>query len=250
MYSSQGTRFDGNRLAHTLRTKFGVPGGAPSFEWKALGRDCGVCFKGCPAGVRLLAGSVDSNCESIVRKRRGVKRTHPRGAEEQIPEVLLGTVAMDDGKPAAANTLYAAQRGVRSMQKLLQKRSKEEEQNAQAAIAVDRSLGAFDEETAGKMDGVQFLVNPRSFTQTVENIFNASFLIKKGKAAIGVNPTEGLWLQPRHEQEDEPPATQAVVSFTMKDWRRLCAARGLEKGDIPDRSNGKDSHTPEKETAS
>ena len=34
--------------------------------------------------------------------------------------------------------------------------------------------------------GVKFLFNPKSFTQTVENIFNVSFIVKHGQGEIGI----------------------------------------------------------------
>jgi hypothetical protein len=96
------------------------------------------------------------------------------------------------------------------------------------------------------IDGIRFLVNPKSFTQTVENIFNLGFSVKKGEVEIGVRErglspegqlhTGGLYIRYRGavsaEQMQHVQATQAVCAFTMADWRRMCQARGHEECDL------------------
>lgn len=37
---------------------------------------------------------------------------------------------------------------------------------------------------------LQFIINPNSFAQTVENMFYFSFLVKEGKAAIEIDDTK------------------------------------------------------------
>ena len=43
---------------------------------------------------------------------------------------------------------------------------------------------------SGKVDAINCLFNPKSFTQTVENIFHFSFAVKSGMAEIKVRGTE------------------------------------------------------------
>eukprot|EP00977_Amphora_coffeiformis_P015307 scaffold4503_cov167-Amphora_coffeaeformis.AAC.6 len=230
----QGARFDANRLTYTLRTTTTTSSSTarsnPSgtFNWKLLGQTCVVGFRGHPVGLSLLVGLINQEYESVVRRRARKYYIH-----DDFPEVIPDEITtVSSNKPAAMNTLSAAEQEVKRMRKLLKRRGKEEVSND------------------GKVDGVQFLMNPHSFTQSVENIFGASFLVKQGRAAMGVNSNEGLWLQYRREEEDsffseyydEPSSssTQSMVCFTMKDWRRICAAHTLlEKGDIPHRPGGK-----------
>jgi hypothetical protein len=77
-----------------------------------------------------------------------------------------------------------------------------------------------------KVNAVQNLFNPQSFTQTVENIFHFSFLVKNNVAAIEVRDAEtaeeygaepGPVIRPLKNNGDEvDPPRQAIVSLNMK----------------------------------
>jgi len=83
------------------------------------------------------------------------------------------------------------------------------------------------------------------------------FRIKKGEAEIGIKPRalgesaeddqqhglSGLVIKPRSggNEDETVESTQAVLAFTMKDWKRLCAenfAEG-EEGGLPHRTGSK-----------
>jgi hypothetical protein len=220
------------------------------FDWKLLGTECGVCFNAPPTGVRFLAGSIDVQGQKAARKQRAKVQRHKAEDEEEIrPEV----VAADAAQRQDADALSAAEKDMKDLRKLLKKRSLQALQHKMDQYPdADDDVLANLEAHGREVDGVQFLFNPRSFTQTVENIFNFSFLVKKGGAAVGVrSPMErdaikqsGLWvaLQTEHDDDQHDAAedtTQAVVSFTMNDWRRICQAHALEKCDIPHRTGSR-----------
>src|SRR6056300_596015 len=79
---------------------------------------------------------------------------------------------------------------------------------------------------ATKIDATQCLFNPKSFTQTVENIFHFSFAVKSGKAAIktrGLKEAEEYGLEPgpvvmaKDKGDVEiPNPKQAIVALNMK----------------------------------
>mmetsp|Transcript_35503 Transcript_35503/g.47659 ORF Transcript_35503/g.47659 Transcript_35503/m.47659 type:complete len:120 (+) Transcript_35503:98-457(+) len=99
------------------------------------------------------------------------------------------------------------------------------------------------------IDAVQYLFNPKSFTQTVENIFHFSFLVKKGSAGIFVRSKEdsekyggakaGPVVRAVGGGAEKPPPKQAIVALNMKDWKDLCQQFEVKKGDIPHRTGSK-----------
>ncbi|KAJ9101948.1 hypothetical protein QFC19_005030 [Naganishia cerealis] len=105
-------------------------------------------------------------------------------------------------------------------------------------------------------DGVNFfewVVNPRSFGQTVENMFYTSFLVREGIAAIDVRddgsgipiifacdpPSE----EDKRAQYDEEgnvvrealARRQVVMEMTMDVWQEAIELFNIKKGIIPDR---------------
>lgn len=215
------------------------------FNWALIGSECGICFNAAPASVRFLAGSIDAEGTKVARKARAKKQANKQEDGPEVrPEVMDKEAAKD------ANALSAAEKDMEQLKKLLKKRSKHEliKKKEENEENMDEDTQARLEEHGTEVDGVQFLMNPKSFTQTVENIFNFSFLVKKGQAAIGVRSKmesdgirqKGLWVRYIPTNEDEyPETTQAVVSFTMADWRRICESHKLEEGDIPHRTGSR-----------
>jgi non-structural maintenance of chromosomes element 4 len=220
------------KLAIRLRPK-GSDGGAGGVLWKDLGRSCGVCFNAIPDRVSFLAGPLDAELPDKKAKRQQAERKK-REPSSRVAEVELKQVKDQDGdgedddddekEGGKADRLSACETNRRKMKALLIKKY-------QSSDAPDPP----------KIDAVKFLLNPKSFTQSVENLFNFSFLVKKGEAEIGVNDspglgqTRGLYVMPKANGEGMA-SRQAVIGFTMRDWKRLCDAAGLEEGDLPHRA--------------
>lgn len=182
-----------------------------------------------------------------------------RAVAEQGEEVRPEQVQAGDAhKKETTDQLSAL---LKQMKKKLKDRCTQEyntnvvERGGTGDAAADKKL----KETGMEIDGVQYLFNPDSFTQTVENIFHYSFLIKKGEAAIGVRSIarqaleessgsqsqpsvvgqhQGLYVKPV-VREESAESRQAVVAFTMKDWRALVQGYDLQEGDLPHRTASK-----------
>jgi non-structural maintenance of chromosomes element 4 len=217
--TNQVPRYDPVKLANKLAQKCSVKrNGCRNFDWRSFGRESGVCFNTVPDNVCFLAGYLDQPVEA---KKRQVRKQRTKEvvdeSKEEEPEAIMKN-------KSDADQLSAAEKNLKQMRKVLKDRARESTHN-----------------NKNEIDGVNFLFNPKSFTQTVENLFNFSFLIKKGDAEIGVNDNTGLFVRPRSAPNDGEPVvtTQAVVSFTMRDWQRIVAQRNLMDGDLPHRTGSK-----------
>jgi Nse4 C-terminal len=214
----------------------------------------GICFNSIPSSVRFLAGTLDEEKEKVQRqqaKRKPRQKTADDNEEETRPENITGKEK--DGNKA--DKLHAAERTMKKIKEKLVERVKENH-----ALAVEKAQASGDatvqqeaQEFGDEVDGVKFLFNPKSFTQTVENIFHFSFLIKRGEAGIVVRPPSqattvkrpGLCVTsfPSDDEDNQGESKQAVVAFNMRDWRRICKAHKLKEGDLKHRTGSKQTRT-------
>ncbi|KAE8386339.1 Nse4 C-terminal-domain-containing protein [Aspergillus alliaceus] len=123
---------------------------------------------------------------------------------------------------------------------------------------VDRVLLQLDEEPTEEMvqevmakyhvadDGgvplFQFCINPRSFGQSVENLFYVSFLVRDGTVGIQVDSRE---LPTLHAAKPYAPSEalkkgvqkhQAIFSLDFETWRDLIEVYGIKESIIPHRA--------------
>lgn len=71
------------------------------------------------------------------------------------------------------------------------------------------------------------IVDPKSFIQTVENLFHISFLVKEGKVGVKQNDSEGALLTVG--QESSSANNQSVLSFSMNDYRTWVSNYDIKK---------------------
>jgi hypothetical protein len=210
------------------------------FDWSLLGRSVGTCFSSAPpSGLSFLAGALDSKPRQRAKPKPRTKRA--REEEEDQVEETRPEVVTKNNKTNQADKLSAMEKLRKKVAHRLLART-EEELARQPPDAV--SLAGCE---APKLDAVQFLFNPLSFTQTVENIFTFSFLVKNRTAGIGVvqqqqpsGTSDGgvevsspsLFVQ-KTDETIVAPHRQSVCSFTMADFRLLKV--NLERTDLPHR---------------
>jgi len=185
-----------------------------------------------------------------------------RKNNDDVKEVEVGNVQQKK-RNKDEDKLSAAERQVHDIKKLLDRDSEtasEEriqtcEERFQAKFndwnKEDRREFRKKEKDIGEVPAVPFLFNPHSFTQTVENIFGLSFLVKKGDAKIGVrkpeectseHATPGLFIKSEDSKSEEktvPPAKQAIVSLSMADWKAMVQAYDVEQSVVPHRGKSK-----------
>ncbi|CAM9250346.1 unnamed protein product [Ectocarpus sp. 6 AP-2014] len=130
------------------------------------------------------------------------------------------------------------------MMEMKGKKAKQNKDQTQTRIIKMRE---HEEKDAGsKKDMFETLVNPKSFTQTVENLFDFSFFVKRGEGHITIDPETKLpqvKFDPSTQSGDAPPAAsgnakQWLMSFTPADFRELKELYGMEESNFEHRSEG------------
>jgi hypothetical protein len=201
--------------------------------------------------VSFLAGPLHADFEPKVRQARAPRtKTDSQDDEpEERPEEVVN-------QEKNADQLSAVERNMKTLNKVLRKRSRETMAQHVHDIA---ELPEGEQEAAKKkfkgvlayeVDAIQYMFNPKSFTQTVENIFHFSFLIKKGSANICVRPDGPKVAAMDKERDEEDLSRQAIVSLNMRDWRELCRAYKVASCDIPHRTGSKQVNHFKKELGS
>ncbi len=153
--------------------------------------------------------------------------------EEETPEELHQKKGKDNN--ADSNKLSAVDEHMSVIKKTLTKKSHEEFERRfqQYEVMEDGSdekkqYDKYLRKNGHDICAVKFLFNPKSFTQTVENIFHFSFMIKEGAAAISTTQQQDEIdgsskvrpvVRPATLQNMENKKThskQAIVALNMK----------------------------------
>jgi hypothetical protein len=254
-----GARYEALDVARKLRQKCGLANG--QFDWTLLGQEAGACFNTVPCGITFFQGPID---DAYVPKERKVRPRHVEqedDVEEEKPQVAntQGAVAKD------ADKLSMVEKHIKTIDKTLKRKAKAQCESTLSKLDQLQQGDALDDVDQSKKDrlqkrgvepicAVQCLFNPQSFTQTVENIFHFSFLVKQGSAAIQVPKRNtgaeddneehsdcdyGPKICPKAQRTQMPISRQAIVSLNMADWRNMCDAYGVHESDVPHRTGSK-----------
>ena len=188
------------------------------------------------------------------------KKRERRVVEEESDEEEEQPEELDQKKQKAdADKLSAVERNMAIVNKVLNQKSHEAYAKAHEAFKEEEDTLDPEEKKRKKkklkskgyeIDAVSHLFNPKSFTQTVENIFHFSFLVKKGSAGISVRsekdakefggvPGPVVRAYGAKQEGQNPVPKQAIVALNMRDWRDMCKAFEVTEGDIPHRKGSK-----------
>lgn len=239
-------RYDAIQLATKLKEKVSVRskygnGTKKYFGWKDFSIKAGICFNSLPKNVSFLYGPMDAEYKS---KKRAPRRKRAADEDDITMEQPI-EVDQQHRRGAAGNELSAVEQHMKTTYQTLVAKSKEQLEEAERIevgyanslksemedLGLDVSL--IERKTkrykcgAQKVDVIQALFDPRSFTQTVENISHLAHFVKENRVAVEVrNADEArasgfggpgpLVLPLSKKQEEPPPPTQAIVALNMK----------------------------------
>lgn len=85
----------------------------------------------------------------------------------------------------------------------------------------------------------RFFVNPDSFSQSVENLFYTSFLVRDGKVKVDVDELGSPYIEIPDEETDADSTERLlhhIATFDMETWKRLVARLDLTELYIPHRA--------------
>lgn len=235
-----------------------------AFNWEWLGRQ--ACF---PNSVRppvpgFLLGplSVQKRFRKQTQRKEKLQKRDLRDAVrpeelksqdlDKVEAFNLTTLCRNIRELLAEKMLYGEREVLREATEDL---STEEQRDLMSGygVADDNGIPLF-----------QFVVNPKSFGQTVENLFYVSFLIKEGSVGIGfdsnslptlrkspaASKTPVLYVPPSHLRTDATNARQAeqmkiqgvekhqaVFHLDYQTWEDLIGAYDIKESIIPHRES-------------
>ncbi|CAK4609862.1 hypothetical protein LEN26_006621 [Aphanomyces euteiches] len=186
MSASDLTKFDVGDLINTAKEKCTMDSNVAVFDWDRLGSAVGACFQSA-VSINFMFGSMDT--QLVVKERRAPRRRRVEDLDEeeiQPTQVTKDTLVQEDVQAGRLKVL----------EKHVQERGR---------------YALFD-----------MCLNPKSFAQTIENLFDTSFLIRDGKAKIEIDKN-GLpqVVNKAGISGDVPVPTQCVISLTYDEWEKL-----------------------------
>ncbi|KIY01888.1 uncharacterized protein Z520_02026 [Fonsecaea multimorphosa CBS 102226] len=217
-----------------------------TMNWEYLGKNACFLYNSRPCLTGFLLGplSVQKKVRQQTQRKAREARTEPTQA---VRPVQLGDEDLQ--KQESANLTEICTEIARLLQTAMITGIKNAEREVEEA---DQDLS--EEQTReilrksviadnGCVPLFNFCVNPKSFGQTVENMFYVSFLIKEGKVALDFDshglPTLGLERPKSMEERQETQRNQAIFTLDFDIWEDIVQTFGIQKSIIPHRREEK-----------
>ncbi|CAN9499935.1 unnamed protein product [Ophioblennius macclurei] len=210
---SEGAAFDATAFAENVLSFMGlnrmededneqqnggtVKGYLPQDAWHRLAKRAQCCFKTAPS-FHYMMGSFYAEPPPPKQKTERQRKAPAKEAKRIMPTQL--------------------------------KKMEESHQEA-TEKEVERILGYlkhyYEEDPTSAISYYEFVIDPKSFSRTVENIFHTSFLIRDGLARLYLNEDKLPCIEPLEEEMEtgsSASSKQCILSITPKRWKELIDA--------------------------
>ncbi|KAL8851164.1 MAG: hypothetical protein Q9221_003884 [Calogaya cf. arnoldii] len=213
------------------------------FDWAWLGSRACFPYNVRPPMPSFLLGplAVQKEIRKQTQRRERLQKRDPRDAVR--PEEIKAK-DLEQAENSNLSTLC------KNIHRLLQEKTWEGQSALNGVVEASGSEAEYTAEAKrhglaenGQMSFFPFVINPRSFGQTVENLFYVSFLIRDGDVQVGQSEDTLPTLIPRERRSrDEQQATgtqkhQAVFHLDYDTWEDLIDAFDIKESIIPHRQS-------------
>ncbi|KEF55421.1 uncharacterized protein A1O9_08171 [Exophiala aquamarina CBS 119918] len=217
-----------------------------TMNWEYLGRNACFLYNARPCLSGFLLGPL-----SVQKKVRQQTQRKAREARSQNTQATRPMQLVDEDlekQESASLTVVCTE-----IARLLSNAQEKGMENAEKEFS-EFTGDPSDEEAAeilrrnnmadnGCVPLFNFCVNPRSFGQTVENMFYVSFLIKEGKVGLDFDgnglPTLGIAATRSVAERQETQRNQAVFAIDFDTWEDITRSFGIERCIVPHRKEEK-----------
>jgi non-structural maintenance of chromosomes element 4 len=215
-------------------------------NWAHLGRRACFPYNARPCVPTFLLGPLSVQKRTRHQTQRRAREARANLANATRPQELLEE---DLEKQETANLTVVCKEierllgGIQSKgwEACEKEQDERDDMTEQEAMEMMLSHGISDDGCVPLFD---FCVNPKSFGQTVENLFYISFLIKEGSVGLNFDsrglPTLGCaGKEPAEAQQAKGSArNQAVFALDFETWEAIIESHGIKKSLIPHRQEG------------
>eukprot|EP00301_Raphidiophrys_heterophryoidea_P013304 c20691_g1_i1.p1 GENE.c20691_g1_i1~~c20691_g1_i1.p1 ORF type:complete len:287 (+),score=81.66 c20691_g1_i1:80-940(+) len=174
-----------------VKGRYALTEDARNVDWIRLGRDASNLLNETPRMCTMYGPVMkDLKLKSVVTRQR-------KAPEEREKAVLNATLAAD------------------------QKAFQANEETTEATKRIETLARVLTSEPQ-PVDVFSFITNPQSFSETVENLFDLSFLIRDGSARLGEAPDHSTLVLSKCDREKKPPASnQCIITLNANRFQAL-----------------------------
>jgi len=221
---STATKFSVLDFADKLITYFNVDTqnneGIFSHHFQKLGKENQHVATSTPY-IRFLYGSLEREENTVIIEKKKERQKKVRGDEAGLATQTM----IDDGTGNSAEEVSGSSLTEMLVESTMQQLKINFENNEREPISY-----------------FNFILDPSSFGNSVENMFHVSFLIKEGRAKMIIDDDDDLpKIRPINPKKDgskdgknQGPdcKNQSILALTYKDWEELCDAFNVQEAMI------------------